>query len=199
MNFENAKLVYLFSCIILGLIILAPSLLTFYSFPEGERFSELWLLGSNHLIESGVFDISEKESNTLYLGVFNNMKDLEFYKVNVKFRNPSESLPDSVAGLPSPLEPVFEYYFFSRNNETWEDEFRFSFEDILFEDNSLRLSRLSINDRDIEVDKIVVWDEKSNGFYCQFFFELWIYNSSISDFQFHNSFVSIWLNLTQIM
>lgn len=199
MNFENAKLVYLGSCIILGLIILAPSLFTFYSFPEGERFSELWLLGSNNLIESGVVDILERESYSLSLGVFNNMKDLKFYKVDVKFRNPSEPLPDSVAGLPSPLESVFEYYFFSRNNETWEDEFRFSFEDILFEDNIFRISRLSINDRDIKVDKIVLWDEKSNGFYCQFFFELWIYDSTISDFQFHNRFVSIWLNLTQLM
>jgi len=194
-NFENTKLFYIFSCIILGFIILSPSLFTFFSLPEGERFSELWLLGSNQLIESGVIEISEKESSSIYLGVFNHMRDLEFYKIHVKFRNQFESLPDSVTGLPSPLEPVFEYYFFLSNNETWEEEFRFSFEEFLSEDNILRLSSISINEKNMELDKTVIWDEENQGFYCQFFFELWIYDSAISDFQFHNRYVSVWINL----
>lgn len=194
MNFEKIRVFYVFCCIFLGLIILLPSLFTLYSFPEGEKFSEFWLLGSNQVMEGGFIDVSERESYSVSLGVTNNMNDLEFYKVIVKLRNESEPLPNTKIEIPSSLDPLFEYYFFLMNNQTWMEEFNFSFDNILSQDNILRISELTINDTDIELNKILLWNENSNGFFCQFFFELWIYNSTISGFQFHNRYVSIWLN-----
>lgn len=199
MNFENLKLFYLFSCILLGLVILSPTLFEAFPFPEGDHFTELWLLGENHMIESGDFFVTTNNSYSVHLGVLNNMRDLEFYKICVKFRTQSDPLPDRLNELPSPLEPLFEYYLFLENNEIGEKEFRFSFENILFEEKDLRILELSINGYDVGMDKIVIWDEKSNGLYCQFFFELWIYNSKTSSFQFHNRYVSFWVNLIQTL
>jgi uncharacterized membrane protein len=196
MNFENIKLLYVFSCIILSFIILSPILSSIIAFPEGESFSELWLLQSNHVIESGSLNVSTGKSNTVYLGVANHMGKLEYYKVYVKFRLQNEPLPNSVTEMHSPLEPIFEYHLFLPNNGTWEEEFSFSFKDVSFERNISQVSTLSINDRDLNMEKIVVWDENNMGFYCQMFFELWIYNSITSSFQFHNRYVSLWLNLT---
>jgi hypothetical protein len=46
------------------------------------------------------------------------------------------------------------------------------------------------------VNKSVAWDATNNGYYCQIFFELWIYDAVSSGFQYHDRFVGLWLNLT---
>jgi hypothetical protein len=195
MNFETAKLFYIVSCIVLGLIILSPTLSAVIVFPEGDAFSELWLLDPNHKIESGALIVSAGKPYTFYLGVTNHMNDIEYYRIYMKFRNQYEPLPDKVTKLPSPLVPLFEYGVFLGNNEIWVEGFSFSFETISFEENVSHVSLLSIDDNDLRVDKIVAWDEKDMGFYCQLFFELWIYNSTISDFQYNNRYVSLWVRL----
>jgi hypothetical protein len=101
------------------------------------------------------------------------------------------------AGQPSTFKPAYEYRLFLRNNETWEEEFEFSLEDISFEENVGRVSRLSINGHDALVDKTVIWDEAKSGFYCQFLFELWIFNTTTSGFQFHDRSVWFWFNITR--
>jgi hypothetical protein len=125
------------------------------------------------------------------------MGDLGYYRVDVKFRNQSEPLPDSTVGLPSPLEPIFEYNVFLRNDETWEREFAFSFEGVSFEGNVSRVSKVLVDGYAVDVDKIAVWDDASKGFYYQLFFELWIYNATVSGFQFHNRWVGLWLNMSR--
>jgi uncharacterized membrane protein len=196
MNFKNAKIFYGFLCFVLSLIILSPLLFSFISIPEGKDFTELWLLGSNHEIETDPLIIFERTPFTVYLGVANHMGDLEYYKIYVKLRHQNETLPDREKKLSSSLEPLFEYRLFLSNDETWEKKLLVSFEDVKFEGNISRVSRLSINGYAVNMDKIVAWDETSRGFYCQLFFELWVYNSTTSDFQFHNRYVSLWINLS---
>jgi hypothetical protein len=197
MNFESVKLFYVFSCVALCLVILSPTLMAFVSFPEGEEFSELWILGPSRMVGGYPFNVSTSELYKVYLGVGNHMGDLEYYTVYVKFRNQTEPLPNSTAGLPSILEPVFEYRVFLRNNETWEKEFSFSFEDVSFEENVNRVSRVLIDGYAVDVDKIAVWDEENSGFYYELFFELWIYNTAVSGFHFHNRSVGFWLNMSR--
>lgn len=196
MDFNHVKSVYTFSCVFLCFIFLLPTLVVTLPPPGEEKFSELWLLGSNHTIEGGSLNVSTATPHTVYLGVANHMNDLEYYKVYVKFRQQNELLPDEAAELGSPLEPIFEYCLFLSNNETWEGEFKFSFEEITFEENIAHVSKLSINGYEVNVDKTVIWDKEGMGFYCQFFYELWIYNSTTLGFQYHNRYVSLWLKLT---
>ena len=195
MNFENVKLSYVFSCVVLCLVILSPTLLTFVSFPEGEKFSELWILGPNRMVEGYSFNVSAGELYKVYLGVGNHMGDLEYYTIYVKLRNQTEPLPNSTAGLPSVVEPVFEYRVFLRNNETWEKELSFSFEDVSFDGNVSRILGLSFDGRFVSVDKVAVWDAENSGFFYQLFFELWICDAAVSGFRFHNNAVWLWLNI----
>ena len=197
MNFGDVKLVYVFSCVALSLIILSPTLGELVTFPSGEAFSELWILGPNRMAEGYPFNVSAGDSYKVYLGVANHMGDLGYYRVYVKFRNESEPLPNSTAGVPSPLEPVFEYDVFLRNNETWDRELSFSFEDVSFEGNASQVSKVLIGDYAVDVNKLAVWNETSNAFYYQLFFELWIYNGTVSGFQFHNRWVGLWLNMSR--
>lgn len=197
MNFKNMRRLYVSSCIVLCLIFLSPTLAVIVPFPEGEKFSELWILGPTHMMEGYPFNVSPGENYQVFLGVGNQMGEFEYYSIRVKLRNKSEPLPDSEAGLPSSLEPIFEYRVFLTNNATWEKEFSFSFEDVFFEDKVSRVSRISINGYHVNVNKVAIWDDANSGFYYQLFFELWIYNATVSSFQFHNRYVGFWLNVNK--
>lgn len=193
---SDLKLVYVASCVILGLIIVAPTLATVITLPGGERFSELWLLGQNHMAEDYPFNVKADEQYKVYLGLGNHMGDLEYYLLYVKFRNQTESLPDSVNATSSALEPLSEYRLFLSDGDVWEKELSFSLEGITFEGNVCKVSKLVLEGMVLSVDKVATWDSTNQGFYCQLFFELWLYNATLSGFQYHNRFVGIWLNMT---
>jgi len=84
---------------------------------------------------------------------------------------------------------------FLGDDENSEEEIILSFENMSFDGDTCRISRLSIDDRDVLVNKIVRRDELEGEFYCQLIFELWIYNTTTFNFQFHNRAVWLWLNL----
>jgi uncharacterized membrane protein len=196
-NLGDIKLVYAFSVVVLGLIVLSPTLIEAVSFPSGEEaFSELWVLGPNKMAEGYPFNVSAGGSYNVWLGVSNHLGGLSYYRVYVKFRNESELLPNSTAGLPSSLEPVFEYNVFLENNATWEQEVSFSFEGASFEDGACRVSRFLVEDNAVDVNKMAVWNQTGSVFYYELFFELWLYNATVSGFQFHNRWVGLWLNMT---
>jgi len=199
LNLQNIKLIYIISCILLGLAILLPTFFAVVPFPKSEIFSELWLLGSNHMIETGSVNVVLNKPYTVYLGVGNHMEALKYYKVFVKFRSQFQAFNETGTVLHNSLKPIFEYRMFLKNNEIWEKDFTFSFENVSFEGNVSRVSLISINDNDVNVDTLLVRDESDGGFYCQMFFELWIFDSTISDFQYHNRSAWFWLNLDQML
>jgi hypothetical protein len=177
---------------------LSPTLFSVVSFPSGERFSELYILGSDHMLENIPFNITANSFYTVYLGIGNHMGEAESYLVYVKLRNQTEPLPDSTAGLSSSLVPIFEYRLILNDDEIWEKEVSFSFDATSFDGNeSSKVSALFINEYSVSVDKVALWNKEKNGFFYQLFFELWIYNSKTSLFEFHNRSVGFMLNLTK--
>ena len=196
MKLENYKVIFVAVGLVGVLIFASPALSLVLRLPGGERFSELWVLGPGHMAEDYPFNVKANEVYKVYLGIGNHMGGLEYYRVCVKFRNQTEPLPDALNGTPSVLDPLLEYRVFLRDNEVWEREVLFSFEGISFEGNFCRVSSLVVDGCVLNVDKSAVWDEENSGFYFQLFFELWIYNGTVSDFQYHNRFVWIWLNMT---
>lgn len=196
MNFADVKLIYVFVCVVLGMIILSPTLLSVVSFPEGEQFSELYILDSNRKLENMPFNISANAPYTIHLGVGNEMGALESYLVYVKLRNQTDSLPDCATGSPSSLAPIYEYRLFLGDDEVWEREITFSFENVVIEGKINRISGFSINGDLVDVEKVTVWDSEKDGFLYQLVFELWIYNETTSVFEFHNRYVGLKLNMT---
>lgn len=196
MNIEDLRLTYALACFGLGLIILSPTLAMVVRLPSGETFSELWILGPGGMAEDYPFNVREHEVYNVSLGVANHMGGLEYYRVFVKFRNQTEPLPDSVNGTASSLDPIFEYRIFLEDGEFLEKEFLFLFDGVYFEGNLCRISNLMLSDYVMNVNKTAAWDEENKGYYFQLFFELWIYNATISDFQYHNRVVWLWLNMT---
>jgi len=196
MSIDDVKFLYGFACLALCLIVVSPTIAMIVSFPGGEPFSEIWLLGEGHMAEGYPFNVKENETYRVYLGVGNHMGCLEYYRVYVKFRNQSEPLPDSLNGKPSMLPPLFEYRFFIRENETWETMVAFSFSGFSIDGNVSHVLHIIVDGYVLSVEKMAMWDSEGKGYYYQLFFELWIYDIAASSFQFHNRFVGIWLNMT---
>ena len=153
LNLESYKLLYLFSCVTLCLIIIFPSFYVAFSIPAQEKFSEILLLGSTGMINNYPYNVSEGPSYNIYLRLGNNMGDLQYYAIKVKFRNQSEPLPDRATGEPSPLPTLIEYRVFLKNGEAWQRQVSFSFQGVSFENNVSVIEGVSIDGHSIFVNK----------------------------------------------
>lgn len=199
MSLGDFKLLYAASCILLGLIIVSPTVALVVRLPGGERFSELYVLGPGHMAEGYPFNVSANSVYKVFLGVGNHMGGLEDYVVYVKFRNQTESLPDSVNGTASGLEPLFEYRAALGDGGVWEREVSFSSDGVSRYGNSCRVSGFVVDGFSVAVDKVVAWNNQTKGFYFELFFELWRFDGTASEFRYHNRFVGVWLNFTMPM
>jgi len=196
LKLEDSKVVFAVVGLIGVLLFASPTLGLALRLPSGEKFSELWVLGPGHMAEDYPFNVKSDERYLIYVGVGNNMGSSAYYTVCVKFRNQSEPLPNATAGMPSPLPPLFEYRVFVEDGEGWEAPLTFSFSGVSFLENQSLVESLMINDVAFRVDKSALWSEENNGYYYQLFIELWVYEAEFDEFQFHNRFVGIWLNMT---
>jgi len=197
MNLEDHRT--LFAATTLGLVLIAalPTVSMVVSVPSGaERFSELWVLGPTHMAEGYPFNVRVGEQYRLFVGVGNHMGYSAYYVVYVKFRNQTQPLPDTLNAVPSPLPSLYEFRAFVVDGGTWEVQLTFIFLNVSRLGNSSFVSEMSINDVVISMDSSSGWDLENSGFYYQVFFELWLYDTSLQGFQYHNRFVGIWLNMT---
>jgi hypothetical protein len=196
MSLGNVKILYVVTCVALGLIILGPTLALVIGFPGGEPFSELYLLGSDQLLEGYPFNVKSGVNYNISVGVVDHLGDLGYYVVYVKFRNQTEQLPNSTAGTPSTLEPLCEYRPILRDSQAWQRNVSFSLGRVVTSGNSCNVASFSMESAVFNVEKATVWDQANHGFFYELFFELWVYNVTSSTLQFNNRFVGVWLNVT---
>jgi hypothetical protein len=179
------------------LLFASPTLSLELHFPSGEKFSELWILGPGHMAQDYPFNVRANVEYSVYVGVSNNMGSSAYYVVYVKFRNQTEPLPNATAGTPSPLQPLYEYRIFVQDGKNWEALLTFTLSRVSFLENQSLVGGLTINDVAFSADTLALWDAENEGHFTQIFLELWIYSSDSNEFQFHNRFVGIWLNVTK--
>jgi hypothetical protein len=197
LRFQDYRSVFLGVSLISVLLATSPVLSVVVSLTNGsERFSELWLLGPDHMAENYPFNVHVGEQYSVYLGLGNHMGESKYYAVYVKFRNQTQPLPNATLSTPSALLALNELRAFVSDGGTWEKLVTFSFLDVSRFGNSSFVNRLVIDDRVVWVNSSAIWDSENKGFYYQLFFELWLYNATIQGFEFHNRFVGIWLNMT---
>lgn len=188
---------FIVGCLALMLLAAAPTLTLFVHVPSGAKsFSELWLLGSRHKAEGYPFNVTTSETYSVYVGVGNRQGSSAYYEILVKLRNQTESLPNPSSSEPSSLPPVFEFRAFVGNGEVWETKLMFSISEMTQYGNAFSVKRLSVNEMSFSTNSVAKWDAQRKGVFYQLFFELWLYNTTSHDFQFHNRFVGIWLNIT---
>src|SRR3972149_9690848 len=96
MNLEDYRTVFAASSLALMLFVAVPTLGFIVPFPSGaERFSELWVLGPNHMAKDYPFNVRVNESYSVFVGGGNHLGVSSYYLVYVKFRNQTQPLPNA--------------------------------------------------------------------------------------------------------
>jgi uncharacterized membrane protein len=190
---------FIVGSLILILLAVAPTLTLLVPLPNNsEAFSELWLLGPKHRAEGYPFNVTRLSSYDVFLGIGNHLGHAAYYLVEVKFRNQTQSAPNSFNHTASSLSSLFNITAFVADQGTWELPLSFSFN---YKYNvtlsQVKLYSMTLNDISLDIGNcIVTWDSNGKGFFGYLFFELWIYTGTTDQFQYHERFLSLRLNMT---
>ena len=195
MNLSFYRNFFVVVILVLTLVSAFPLIAIVVPFEAGsEKFSELYLLGPDHVAENFPFNVDEGEVYNVFVGVGNHMGSYEYYKVFVKLRDGSLPLSD-IVGFNS-MSPIYEYQIFVNNEEEWESYVTFSFQDASVNEDVLSVGYVTLNGMVVPVNVTAQWDSENNGFYVQLLFELWRYDRVSKSFMFDDRFVGFWLNMT---
>lgn len=197
MDFKRYRTVVLIITGACLLLIAAPVVQPLLIYPQMTYLSELTLLGDNHAA-TYPSNISMGENSRLYLEVTNQLGKAAHYEIEMKFRNASQSGPDSFNFTSSSLEPLDSIPCDVADNQSVEVPIDVSFQ-YLTEPVTGRLTMQSIvlNGKTIDATGAsVVWDPIRAGFYGNLVFELWIQNDTTNTLQYHERYVDLWFNMT---
>jgi uncharacterized membrane protein len=197
MKLGGYKLVFVVVGLIGVLLIASPALSGVIRLPGGEQFSELYLLGPNHMAENYPFNIVAGQNYSVYVGVGNQLGSSAYYVLYVKFGNETDQMPNATLGAPSILQPLYEYRFSIQDSVNWESLLTFSVSNAAISGNNSQINTLQLNGVAFNVDKPAMWDSNSTTFTYQIVFELWLYNATSNSVQFNSRFVDLHLNLTE--
>lgn len=197
MPLDNYRIVFVAVGLIGILLFASPTIGLLIKPPSEQHFSELYILGPNHMLEDIPFNIKPGVTYSVYLGVVNHMGSSNYYTSFVKLGNETQFLPNATSGTPSPLPALYEYKSFITDGATWETPLTFQVNQLSFADNSAHFSSITINGVEFPVGLTSVWNADKTGYYYTLFVELWIFNSASGASQYHNRFVSLNLNMTQ--
>ena len=197
MKLGDYKLIFVAVGLIGALLIASPAIAGAIRLPDGEQFSELYLLGPNQMAENYPSNIAIGQNYSVYVNVANHLGSSAYYVLYVKLANSTDQLPNTTLGTPSPLPPLYEYRFSIPDNTNWQSPLQFSASKATIQGNNSQINTLTINEETFNVEKSATWNSNSTKFTYQLFFELWIYNEQTGLVEFNNRYVSLQLNLTR--
>jgi len=197
MRLENIRIIFVTVGLIGVLLFASPSISLFVKPPAGEEFSELYVLGPTHTFSNLPFNVVAGVTYSVYLGVVNHLGSPCYYISFIKIANETESLPSATLGTPSSLPPLYEFDTLLNNGGTWEVPLTFQVNELSFADETCQLSGITVNGMEFPVNQQSAWDSVNNGYYYNFFVELWIFNSTLGTSQYNGRFVDLFLNMTQ--
>ena len=197
MKLGDYKLIFIAVGLIGVLLIASPAIAGAIPVPGGEKFSELYLLGSNQMAENYPYNIAVGENYSVYVNVGNHLGSSAYYVLYVKLGNQTDQLPNNTLGTTSPLQQLYEYRFSIPNSQNWTSLLTFSVPNASIQGNNSQINTLKINDVTLNVEKPATWNSNSTTFTYRLFFELWLYNGQTGSVEFNNRYVSLQLNLTR--
>ncbi len=195
-NFKEFKALYAIFCSVLLIIALSPAVFSLLSLPEGECFTELWLLEKDHMAEDFPFILREGETHHVSVSISNHMRSSVYYALFFWLLNRSSAIsgPNHYDGAFE--STVYEYRTILAHDETWEEHIEFSFSNVTVDEGSMHVGGISINGAIFPISRSTDWDPDGQGFYFQLLMDLWVLNTTSTEFVSHNRSVWIWLNIT---
>lgn len=198
MTLQENKIIIIVVTAVVGLIVASPALQHVLVYPQTEFFTELYLLGPNHMASDFPYNITSGQNYNVSLGISNQLGSCAYYQVQVKFRNSTQSAPDSFNRTYSLQPSLYNVNVFVADKETWELPVTFGL-DYSYDENSTQInfSKLSFNNELLNLNgSSTSWDSNTTSYYGNLIFELWIYNDTAGGFQYHQRFVDMKFNMT---
>jgi hypothetical protein len=201
MNLQKCKGLFVIVISVSALLVASPALQRLLVYPQREFFTELWLLGPEHMAENYPVNITLGENYPMFLGIANQLGQCAYYMIQVKFRNQTQSAADRLNRTPSSLPPLYNITAFVADKEKWEIPISFSFNYVQDSYNEtlsqVRFLTMTFNDNVLNLnDYSAVWDAEKSVFFGNLFFELWIYNGTVGAFTYHERFTDLKFNMT---
>ncbi|MCL2432436.1 DUF1616 domain-containing protein [Candidatus Bathycorpusculum sp.] len=196
-SFERFKALFFVVPLILMLLVASPIMQRFLVYPQNDRFTEFWLLGTDQKAENYPYDIAKNTDYRIFLGLSNHLGSISYYRVQVKLFNQSlDDGPDTFKRTHSNLPTLYNFNVFVAADQNVHLPIIFSFDyDLL--DPELNFNSLTLCDDDVDIgDYISLPDSISWDYYACLVFELWLYNGSTGNFQYHERYLSLRLNMT---
>ncbi len=198
MSLRQYKTLLLVVTVVLSLIVASPAIQQLAAVPQTTHLTELSIFGSYHNA-TYPYDVKAGQSYPLYINVVNHLGSCAYYLIEVKFRNQTQSAPDSFNDTDSNLPSLGNISFCVANSLTLELPVTISFQYKLDLNNpyQLDMQNVIVNGFSLSVSPTTIaWDSQRIGYYGNLFFELWIFNDTTNAFQYNQRYVSLWLNMT---
>ena len=198
MNLQEYKVLFIIAISVSALLVASPALQRLLGYPQTEFFTEMWLLGPEHMAENYPFNITLNENYNVFLGASNHLEHCAYYAVQVKFRNQNQSAPDPFTRTPSSLPPLYSINFIVADKEAWELPMTFSFDYSYDEVNSqVIFNQMIFNGAALNLNGYsATWDAEKSRFFGNLIFELWVYNDAVGGFTYHERYNDLKFNMT---
>ena len=198
MVLQQYKTLLLVVTVVLALFVASPAIQQLVAVPQTTYLTELSLFGSYHNA-TYPYNITVGQNYPLYLNVDNHLGSCAYYLIEVKFRNQTQSAPDSFNRTRSNMASLGNISFIVANNEALQLPIDISFKYKLDGNNKdqLDMQNIIVNGFSLSVSPTTIaWDPQRIGYCGNLFFELWIFNDTTNAFQYNQRYVSLWLNMT---
>ena len=127
MNLTQYKALFILVTAVLALLVASPALQHILVYPRTEFFTEISLLGPNHMAQDYPYNITNNANYKIFLDVTNQLGSCAYYQVQVKFRNETQSAPDNFNRTPSSLASLYNLNLFVADRESLELPVDFTF------------------------------------------------------------------------
>ena len=160
-NLSQYKVLFIVVTAILALLVASPALERVLVYPQTEFFTELSVLGPAHTAENYPYSIVKNENYTIFLELTNQLGSCAYYQVEVKFRNETQSAPDSFNRTSSSLPSLYNMNVVVANKESLEIPVNFAF-DYSLGPNANNLSQANFNSLTLNGETLNLQGNSSN-------------------------------------
>jgi uncharacterized membrane protein len=194
MSLQRNKTLILVIVAIAALFLASPVLQQLIVTPQTDYLTEMALLGPDHDADYPS-NVTSGQNYRLYLEISNHLGYAADYTVEVKFRDASQSGPDSFSHTSSSLPSMKSIRVFAADNQTVELPLDISFQYSASSDN-INVQSITVNGEALRINSPqIAYDYEKSGFYGNLFFELWIQNQTTNSYQYHERYVGLWLKM----
>jgi hypothetical protein len=198
MGLSQYKTFILVAMTALALLIASPSIQQLLVYPQTDNLTEFWMFGPNHDAAYPA-NVTMDQTYRIYLDVTNHLGSAAYYNAELKFRNQTQSGPDSFDRTSSDLPALSSIAMVAAYNQTTETPLDISFQYHVVNGttSTLYMDTVTVNGFALDASATTIaWNKEKSGFFGNLVFELYIYNGTTNAFQYHQRYLSLWLRMS---